>query len=53
MSTYRRLRRRLPELLACLGSVALTAAILGLGAVVQPGAPIHLWFLAGAAAAAA
>jgi signal transduction histidine kinase len=46
-------RRRLPELFAHAASVALTAALLALGASAQPGAPIILWFLFGTVAAAA
>jgi signal transduction histidine kinase len=45
-------RRRLPELFAYAASMALTGALLALGASAQPGGPIHLWFLFGTVAAA-
>ncbi len=47
------LLRRIPEVFAYLASIALTAALLALCPVLQPDAPIHLWFLVGTAAAAA
>ena len=45
--------RRIPEVFAYLASVALTAALLALCPYLQPGAPIHFWFLFGTIAAAA
>jgi signal transduction histidine kinase len=48
-----RLRRALPELLACVVAVGVTAALIAVAASVQPGAPIQVWFLFGAVAAVA
>ena len=53
MSVITTLRHRLPELVAYVASIALTAALLVLGALAQPDAPIHLWFLFGTVAAGA
>jgi signal transduction histidine kinase len=44
--------RRVPEVLAYLTSVVLTGLLLSL-CLLQPGAPIHLWFLLGVVAATA